>query len=427
MTSRVIRRVSAGLAVAGLLALVPSLHAQRDERRAGPAPSEAIVPFKIQVPDSVLTDLKERLSRARFPEDMGEPGWDYGTNQPFLRSLIEHWRDRYDWRAQEKRFNQFDQFTTNIDGVAVYFIHQRSRNPNARPLLLLNGWPSSILEYTKVIEPLTDPAAFGGRAEDGVHVIIPSMPGYGFSGKPRERGYSTQRMAEVHAKLMARLGYTDYIVHGSDWGPQIGRRMALTFPQNVAALHIVGCGGGGGGTQPPLTGLDARVDAAHTTGYQQIQSTKPHTLGPAMSDSPVGLASWIVEKWHGWSDHDGAFEKKFTNDELLTTIMIYWVTNSLESSARLYYEARHITGTIGPTPFPPSQGRVSAPTGCVNFGRRYDRRGTPEINIPEARKGAEAQYNVVHFTVQPRGGHFPAYEEPELWLEDIRTFLRIVK
>src|SRR5439155_23173922 len=250
--------------------------------------------------------------------------------------------------------------------------------------------------YEKVIGPLTDPVAYRGRDLDSFHVVIPSMPGFGFSGKPRERGYNPERIARMWVELMARLGYTRYAVHGSDWGNGIATRMALDDPTHVVAMHIAGCGGAP--TVPANAGNQARpalpnsaVNAAHNLGYQEIQSTKPQTLGQALSDSPVGLASWIIEKWYGWSDHDGDLEKTFTKDELLTNIMIYWVTNSGASSARIYYESRHmLRGPLPPTPFVQPTGRVTAPTGCGAFPSQYDRRATPATtNTEAARKAGE--------------------------------------
>jgi pimeloyl-ACP methyl ester carboxylesterase len=397
-----------------LLAVVETGYTQRASEPA------AIVPFKIQVSDAVLADLKRRLVQARFGDEFPDAGWDYGTNLAYLKSLIEYWRDKYDWRAQEKRLNMFDQFKTNIDGVDIHFIHQRSKNPNAMPLLLLNGWPSSIIEYEKVIGTLT---------ADSFHVVIPSMPGFGFSGKPRERSYDPERIARMWVQLMARLGYTRYAAHGSDWGNGIATRVALDDPTHVVALHLAGCGGAPAaaaanvGDQARSSFPNSAVNAAHNLGYQEIQSTKPQTLGQALSDSPAGLASWIIEKWYGWSDHDGDLEKVFTKDELLTNIMIYWVTNSGTSSARIYYESRHMLGGLAPTPFPRPEGRVSIPTGCGSFPLQYDRRGSRlDTNSAEARKAAEARYNVVRFTTMPHGGHFPAFEQPKLWVDDIRAF-----
>ena len=418
--------------IAVLLVLTQTPHAQRATPRST---SEAIAPFKIQVSDRVLADLKQRLSQARFADEFTDAGWDYGTNLAYLKSLVEYWRDKYDWRVHEKRLNEFNQFKTKIDGLDIYFIHQRSRNPNAMPLLLLNGWPSSIVEYTKVIGPLTDPVAYGGRIEDSFNVVIPAMPGFGFSEKPRERGYDPERIANIWVTLMARLGYTRYGAHGSDWGSGIATRVALNDAAHVAALHLAGCVGApaapaanatdptAAAPPPPVSGVNSAVNGAHNLGYQEIQSTKPQTLGQGLSDSPMALASWIVEKWYGWSDHDGDLEKVFTKDELLTNIMIYWVTNTGTSSARIYYESRHMLGGLAPTPFLRPEARVSVPTGCGAFPSQYDRRGIPvNTNTAEARKGAETRYNVVHFTTMPRGGHFPAFEQPMLWVNDIRAF-----
>ena len=427
-----IRRVTVALAMTILVACAQSAHAQR---ASVPSAAEAIVPFTIRIPDDVVTDLKQRLSRARFADEFADAGWNYGTNLAYLKSLVEYWRDTYDWRAHETRLNTLDQFKTNIDGIDIHFVHQRSSNPGARPLLLLNGWPSSVVEYTKVIGPLTDPARNGGRMEDSFHVVVPSMPGFGFSDKPRNKGYDTERIARMWVTLMARLGYDRYGVHGSDWGSNIATRVALNDPAHVAALHLAGCGGAPAGPpantagqanppRPPAPEANSAVNAAHNLGYQEIQSTKPQTLGQGLSDSPVGLASWIVEKWYGWSDHDGELDRVYSKDELLTNIMIYWVTNSGTSSARLYYESRHMLGGLAPTPFPRPEARVSTPTGCGAFPTQYDRRGAPGSDDAAARKGAETRYNVVHFTTMPRGGHFPAFEQPTLWVNDLREFFR---
>jgi pimeloyl-ACP methyl ester carboxylesterase len=330
--------------------------------------------------------------------------------------------------------NQFSQFKTTIDGIDIHFIHQRSKNPDAMPLLLLNGWPSSIVEYVKVIGPLTDPVAHGGRLEDSFNVVIPAMPGFGFSGKSRENGYDPERIARMWVQLMARLGYARYIAHGSDWGAGIATRVALDDPAHVVGLHLAGCGGGApatpastaGSQLPPTSAVNSAVNAAHNLGYQELLSTKPQTVGQALSDSPVGLASWIIEKWYGWSDHDGDLETVFTKDELLTNIMIYWVTNSGASSGRIYYESRHmLDGPLPSSPFVQPTGRVTAPTGCGAFPSQYDRRAAPlSTNTDAARRAAETRFNIVHFTTMTRGGHFPSFEQPTLWLDDIRAFSR---
>ncbi|MBM3770707.1 MAG: epoxide hydrolase [Acidimicrobiia bacterium] len=404
------------------------MRAQSRPSANGSVAAEAVVPFKIQVPDAVLSDLRTRLQRARFADEFPGVGWDYGTNLGYLQSIISYWRDKYDWRAQEKRLNRFSQFKTNLAGLDIHFIHQRSSTPTATPVLLLNGWPSSIIEYDKVIEPMTNPAAHGGQASDAFHVVVPSMPGYGFSDKPRERGYNPERMAQVWAALMARLGYSRYIVHGSDWGIAVATYLALNDAPHISGLHLSGCPGAAiGAPPPPGTPLPP---VSSNLGYQEIQTTKPQTLGHGLSDSPVGLASWILDKWHSWSDHDGDLEKVYTKDELLTNIMIYWVTNSGTSSARLYYETRHVDGRLQPTFFgsfmpPVSRGRVSVPTGCGAFPSQFDNRGVTLNRDPSvARKTAETRYNVIHQTIGAKGGHFPALEVPQAWLDDLRTFAR---
>jgi pimeloyl-ACP methyl ester carboxylesterase len=388
-----------------------------------------IVPFTIHVPDTDLRDLHERLTRARFADEIPGVGWDYGTNAAYLKTLVAYWRDRFDWRAQERSLNQFAQFKTNIDGLDVHFIHQRSPVQTAKPLLLLNGWPSSIVEYIKVIGPLTDPVRYGGRAGDAFHVVIPSMPGYGFSDKPRGRDYNPERIAAMWAQLMERLGYSRYATQGSDWGVSVATHLALQDSAHMFALHLNGCPGAPS-PQPPLAGaMAARQPVSANLGYQEIQTTRPQALGHALSDSPVGLAAWILDKWYSWTDQDGDIERVYTKDELLTNIAIYWLTNSGTSSARLYYESRHVEGSLLPTFFegflPPfSRGRVMVPTGCGSFPSQYDRRGNPPNLDPTAgRRNAETRYNVVYYTVQPHGGHFAALEQPKLWVDDVRAFM----
>jgi pimeloyl-ACP methyl ester carboxylesterase len=375
-------------------------------RAAAQSSSTAVVPYAIHVNDAVLADLKDRLARARLPGELPGAGWDYGMNLGYLKELVAYWRGKFDWRAQERRLNQFDQFKTNIDGLDIHFIHQRSKNPNALPLLLLNGWPSSIDEYSKVIGPLTDPVKYGGRAEDSFDVVIPSMPGYGFSDKPDVRGYGTERLVADWKQLMGRLGYTRYGTQGTDIGSGVGTQLAIEDAAHMVGLHLTGCAGG---AAPAAATTAAAPAASETTAYLDLQSTKPQTIGYSLSDSPVGLLAWIVEKYHGWSDHDGDIEKIYTKDQLLTVVTIYWATNTGTSSAWNYYERRHQAPLSAP--------RVTVPTGCANFTRRFDKRPSGG-----ARAGAEARYNVVRWTDMPRGGHFPALEEPQLWVDDVRAF-----
>ena len=384
--------------------LAPPVHAQQPD-------GAAVAPFTIDVPDAVLADLQERLRAARFPDELHSADWDYGVSLPYLRELVEYWRDGFDWRTQEARLNRFDQFTTNIDGLDIHFIHQRSPRADALPLLVLNGWPSSIDEYYKVIDALAEPA--GGADADAFHVVIPAMPGYGFSDKPREAGFDTYRMADFWVTLMARLGYTRYGVHGSDWGAAVARWVARKDTDRVAGLHLVGCEGVLRSAVPLGRPADMVADGF---GYVEIQSTRTQTLGYGLHDSPVGLAAWIVEKYHGWSDHQGNVEQAYTKDELLTNIMLYWVTGSITSASRLYYENRH-------APQRPTES-ITVPTGCAGFVERYDQRTRTG---QEARQAAEQRYNIVRWTDMPRGGHFPALEAPDLWLDDVRAFFAGVR
>jgi pimeloyl-ACP methyl ester carboxylesterase len=400
--------VSALVATAGL-----TLSAQ------SPRSDQAIVPFKIAVPDAVMRDLKERLARTRFPDQLQNVGWDYGADPAYIRSLVEYWRDRFDWRAQERKLNAFDQFTTTIDGLKIHFIHQKSPVPNAMPLVLTHGWPGSIYEFHKIIGPLTDPVKYGGRPEDAFTVVAISLPGFGFSERPQARGYSPEKMADIIAQLMARLGYTRYGLQGGDWGGIISRIIALKDASHVAGLHLNFCTAGPpAGVANPLEGVpDAEVKLMNETNarmaneraYQQIQGTKPETLGFGLSDSPAGLAAWIVEKFHAWCDCGGDIESRFSKDDLLTNVTIYWATETAASSTRIYYENRVA---------PPVQGRVTVPTACALFPR--------EISTPP-RKWVEARYNLVRWTPMPRGGHFAALEQPELLVNDVREFFRTIR
>lgn len=387
--------------------------------RAQQPPAPAIVPFTIHVPDEVLQDLKTRLQRTRFPQEIPGTGWDYGTDLTYLKSLVAYWRDDFDWRAAERRLNELPQFKTTIDGLDIHFVHQRSKEPGAFPLVLTHGWPGSIVEFTKVIGPLTDPVKYGGQASDAFDVVAISLPGFAFSGKPTERGYSPEKMASIISTVMARLGYTRYGVQGGDWGGIISRIVALKDPAHVAGLHLNFCvAGPPPGVADPNEGVPAaelqrmqeRQDyMANERAYQQIQGTKPQTLGFALDDSPSGLAAWIVEKFHAWCDCDGNVESRFTRDELLTNITLYWVTGTATSAARIYYENRVAA---------PTTGRVTVPTACALFPK--------EISTPP-RKWVEARYNLVRWTEMPRGGHFAALEQPQLLVDDVRAFFRSIR
>ena len=398
--------------------VVESQPPQEDMVTDVPADPTAIRPFEITVPDSVLDDLKLRLEQTRLPDQLDGVGWDYGTELDYLTDLITYWREEFDWRAQEQQLNQFDQFKTRIDDLDIHFIHQRSPEADAIPMIITHGWPGSIAEFTKIIGPLTDPVAHGGAAEDAFHVVAPSMPGYGFSDKPRSRGFGPEQIAEVNAALMARLGYEKYGIQGGDWGSIVSSRHAFNHPEAAIGLHLnMLVGGpppGGDPTEgvPPeeLERSQARRSFYNTaeSAYSQIQGTKPQTLGYALNDSPAGQAAWIVEKFRAWCDCNGDPESVFTRDEILTNITIYWVTQTATSSARLYYESSR-----APTSRP--MGRIDVPTGAAIFP--YELFITP-------RRWAEASFNITHWTEMPRGGHFAAMEQPELFVEDLRTFFR---
>jgi len=398
--------------------VVESQPPQEDMVTDVPADPTAIRPFEITVPDAVLDDLKLRLEQTRLPDQLDGVGWDYGTELDYLTDLITYWREEFDWRAQEQQLNQFDQFKTRIDDLDIHFIHQRSPEADAIPMIITHGWPGSIAEFTKIIGPLTDPVAHGGAAEDAFHVVAPSMPGYGFSDKPRSRGFGPEQIAEVNAALMARLGYEKYGIQGGDWGSIVSSRHAFNHPEAAIGLHLnMLVGGpppGGDPTEgvPPeeLERSQSRRSFYNTaeSAYSQIQGTKPQTLGYALNDSPAGQAAWIVEKFRAWCDCNGDPESVFTRDEILTNITIYWVTQTATSSARLYYESSR-AATSRP------MGRIDVPTGAAIFP--YELFITP-------RRWAEASFNITHWTEMPRGGHFAAMEQPELFVEDLRTFFR---
>ena len=380
-----------------------------------------IMPFQINITEQELADLKQRLAMTRFPDQIPETAWDYGTDTAWLRELITSWQNDFDWREQERQLNQFDQFLTRIDGVDIHFIHQRSPHPDATPLLITHGWPGSFVEFRNLIEPLTNPELYGGNAEDAFHVIVPSLPGFGFSGKPDVRGYSPERIAHTLAALMERLSYEKYGAQGGDWGAIINRILASRYSERLIGLHsnfVL--------ANPPA---DAAVAAAvpaqelarsearqaymaNEVAYQQIQGTKPQTLGVGLNDSPAGLAGWITEKFRGWSDMDsgvaGRPESRISKDDMLTNISIYWFTQSITSSSRIYFENRN-AAAAEPIGF------ITVPTAGAIF--------PAEIYLTP-RAWAEAHYNIVRWTEMPSGGHFAALEEPELLLQDIRAFFR---
>ncbi len=374
-----------------------------------------IRPFGVDVPDDALEDLRDRISRTRLPNQVDGIGWEQGTELGYLEELLAYWRDGFDWRATEARLNAFEHGVTEVDGQPIHFVHARSQEPDALPLLLTHGWPGSVIEFLDVLGPLSDPRAHGGDARDAFHVVAPSLPGYGFSGPTRERGWTTRRMAGAFAEIMGTLGYTRFGAQGGDWGSLVSANLADLVPDRVAGLHLnfVVVPRPKGDDVPPLTEqeerdlaqlLEWRLDGA---GYQEIQGTRAQTLGYALEDSPAGLAAWIVEKFRSWSDCDGDVERSFTKDQLLANITLYWVTRTATSSTRLYWETRH----TGRSSLP--QSYVAVPTGIARYPAEITR--TP-------RAWVERRYNVTHWVEQPRGGHFAAMEVPDLFVDDLRTF-----
>lgn len=409
-------RRAAPLVLAAAFALAAAPAAAQEENAA--EDPEAVRPFTIDVPDEVLVDLRERLARTRLPDDLPGTAWDYGTDREYLEELLAYWRDEFDWRSQEWLLNGFDHFKTDIDGLDVHFIHQRSPHEDALPLVITHGWPGSIMEFYKIIPLLVDPTNYGGDAADAFHVVAPSIPGYGFSDKPAGRGWNPEKMAEVIGKLMERLGYDRYGTQGGDWGSIISRWQAVQHPDRVVGVHLnMVTAGPPAGVEDPAAGVPPEELArtrerqeffADERGYSNIQGTKPQTLGYGLNDSPAGLAAWIVEKFRTWCDCGGDVESQFTKDELLTNVTIYWATQTITSSTRIYYESRR-------TPASREMGYIETPVGCAIFPK--------ELFIPP-RAWAEAAYNVTHWTEMPRGGHFAALEEPELLTEDVRKFFR---
>src|SRR5262245_22090504 len=361
----------------------------------------SIEPFEVYVEDDVLDDLRRRLELTRFPDQVEGTGWEYGTPTPYLQELVAYWLQDYDWRAQEARLNELDHFTTSIDDQDIHFVHAGSPREGALPILLIHGWPGSIVEFLDVIPPLTE----------DLHVVAPSLPGYGFSEPTRTRGWDPWRIARAFVTLMDRLGYDRYGVQGGDWGSQVATRIAALDPEHCAAIHLNMVVADRPDEDVPLTDAD-KADfgamaafAKDESAYSQQQSTRPQTLGAGLNDSPAGLLSWIVEKFRAWSDCDGAPENAFTRDQLITNVMLYWLTGTITSSTRLYWELRRAAE--------PGPRRIDVPTGVARY---------PKEPIRFPRPWVERQYNVTHRVEMPRGGHFAAMEQPELFADDVRAF-----
>jgi pimeloyl-ACP methyl ester carboxylesterase len=382
-----------------------------------------LTPFRVEVADEDLRDLRERLRRTRWPEAETVGDWSQGVPLDYLRELCAYWADGYDWRATEARLNRLPQFRTPIEGLGIHFVHLRSPHPDALPLLLTHGWPGSVVEFLKVIGPLTDPTAHGGEAGDAFHVVCPSLPGYGFSDRPAEPGWNVERIAGAWVQLMERLGYRRYGAQGGDWGTSVSTIMAQQHPERLVGIHLT----------PPLAppdpatfndltereraALAALEHAAEwESGYSQEHATRPQTIGYALVDSPVALCAWIIEKFWAWTDHPGRLEDVLSRDELLDNLMLYWLPGTGASSARLYWESirrvnQWISGQVTDT--------VAVPTGCSIFPK--------ELQRPSRRWVARRFLDIRYWNELDKGGHFAAFEQPELFVDELRAFFRLVR
>jgi pimeloyl-ACP methyl ester carboxylesterase len=376
-----------------------------------------IEPFTLAIPQAELDDLKDRLARTRWPEQETVDDWSQGAPLAKVKALCDYWRDSYDWRRCETVLNGLGQYKTEIDGLGIHFLHIRSPEPNALPMIMTHGWPGSVIEFMKVIGPLTDPVAHGGKAEDAFHLVIPSLPGYGFSDKPSSTGWKIERIAAAWVTLMQRLGYDRFVAQGGDWGSVTTAAMARLNPPQCIAIHL-----------NMIAILITPEDAANPTpteqavldrlvyyeqqdaGYAAQQGTRPQTLGYGLTDSPAAQAAWIYEKFHAWTDNPGNPEDVLSMDDMLDNIMLYWLSGTAASSGRLYWESMRTGYTREPS---------SMPTGISIF---------PNDIFRASRRWAERYYtNIIHWNELDRGGHFAAFEQPGLFVEELRQSFRTIR
>jgi pimeloyl-ACP methyl ester carboxylesterase len=370
----------------------------------------AITPFKIDIDEQQLTDLQQRLEMTRWPEKETPTDWSQGIPLSYAQEIVEYWTNNYNWREREALLNRFDQFKTEVNGLNIHFIHQRSKVAGATPLIITHGWPGSIVEFQKVIEPLTDPEAFGGKAEDAFHVICPSIPGYAFSDKPTETGWDVSRVADTWAKLMAKLGYDKYFAQGGDWGSMITTALGIQDPEHCMGIHLnMPIVGPDPETMNDLTDREKMALAAmqhyqdSDSGYSKQQSTRPQTLGYGLVDSPAGQAAWIIEKFQAWMDCNGRPENVVSKDELLDNVMMYWLPATGASSARLYWES------FGGD----NSAEVTIATGASGF---------PKEIFPSSERWLAKRFtNLVYYNELNAGGHFAAFEVPEVFVEELRN------
>jgi microsomal epoxide hydrolase len=377
--------------------------------------------FEIAIPQAEIDDLRQRLLQTRWPDEAPYDSWKLGTDLTYLRELVHYWEHIFDWRKQESALNSFRQFKASIDGIEVHFVHEPGEGPAPMPILLAHGWPGSFNDFHKLIPMLTHPTRFGGHAADSFTVVAPSLPGHGFSFSPGQPRFDLQAMSDVLATLMTRvLGYDRFAAHGPDWGAFISTRLAYRYAANLLGIHITLLATPRSASpDKPASAEEERYQEqlAHwlreETGYSTIMGTKPQTLAYGLSDSPVGLAAWIVEKFRGWSDCDGDVDRHIGRDVLLTNIMISWLTGSFNASCWPYYARRHGPPTV------PAGEKVTVPTGYAEHPREIL---TPPRSLAERTYG-----NIQRWTRMPRGGHFPALEAPEALADEIREFFRSLR
>ncbi len=375
--------------------------------------NDAIRPFEIAISDEVLNDLKQRLANTRWPEKETVKDWSQGIPLAYTQEVCDYWLNTYDWRTREALLNKHPQFMTELNGLDIHFIHARSPHPDARPLLMTHGWPGSIVEFQKVIGPLIDPLAHDGNTEDAFHVVCPALPGYGFSGKPSDTGWSIEKIAETWNQLMLRLGYDEYFAQGGDWGAAVTAAIGMQNLGNCQAIHLnMVIVEPDPATMDDLTPLEQSALAGmqhysdHDSGYSKQQSTRPQTVGYGLSDSPVGQMAWILEKYWAWMDCDGHPENVLTKDELLDNIMLYWCNASAASSARLYWESFNEL----------SRDEIVLATGCSVY---------PKEIFRASRRWAERRFkNLIHWNELDKGGHFAAFEVPETFIKEVRNCFR---
>ena len=377
--------------------------------------SEAIEPFEISVPEAEIEDLRSRLGRTRWPEAATVDDWSQGVPLPYVRDLCQYWAEKYDWAARQERLNSFPQYRTEIDGLGIHFLHVESPHGNAMPLVLTHGWPGSVVEFLEVIGPLTDPTAHGGDAGDAFHVVVPSLPGYAFSDKPAGTGWGVQKTADAWAKLMARLGYERYGAQGGDWGSMVTTSIGQQDTEHCAGIHINMIIGFPGPDDGDMTELEQSAMAGvqdymqWDSGYSKQQSTRPQTLGYALVDSPAGQCAWILEKFWSWSDTDGDPVGALGADRILDNVMLYWLPASGASSGRMYWESFNN----------PPLGPVEIPMGGSVF---------PKEIFRCSRRWAAHQYSDIRYWGEPTvGGHFAAFEQPAIFVDEVRNFFRTVR